>query len=96
MRRLLHAHLLLALMGLAGLVHYEVVAKSHRLPGGPLPGWETARRADRAAPFVRWTGQRAVDRLLHESSEAVIFYRLLLGASTAGAPLAALHVRQHP
>ena len=63
---------------LTAMIAYELVAKSPQLMGDPLPGWD---RADRAEHRVRWrqpTGWIVLDKALHESQEAALYYGMLL------------------
>jgi hypothetical protein len=70
----------LAWLAAVSLAGYELVQKSPASPLGPLPGHELAGRVDREVRFRATTGVRPVDRLLHESTEACIYYRdLALG-----------------
>lgn len=66
--------LYLVYLGALALGGYELVAKSHDLPGGPLPGWQNTRRIEHATRWHRPTGWLPLDRLLHESQEALAFY----------------------
>jgi hypothetical protein len=68
--------LYLGYLGALALGSYELVAKSAGLPGGPLPGWEAARHAERNTRWTRPTGWEPLDRLLHEAREAGAFYGL--------------------
>lgn len=78
MRRLSALLAALAWLGLVSLLGYELVQKSPDTPLGPLPGHEVARRADLQVRFRASTGLPPVDRLLHESQEAVVYYRTLI------------------
>ena len=60
------------------LGQYELVAHSPRLLDHPLPGWFEAERAERSVTFRPWTGLPPMDRLIHESHEAGVFYERLL------------------
>jgi hypothetical protein len=62
----------------AGLLNYEVTARSDLLLGIALPGWWEAQRADHAIAYRALTGLRPLDRLLHEGAEAIVFYDDLL------------------
>jgi hypothetical protein len=62
-----------------GLLGYEVVQKSPETPLGPLPGATLASWADRSVAWRAVTGITPVDRLLHESQEACLYYRGLAG-----------------
>ncbi|MEZ4387420.1 MAG: hypothetical protein R3D98_07530 [Candidatus Krumholzibacteriia bacterium] len=67
----------LAFVGLAG---YELVQKSAGTALGPLPGYELASWADREVRYRATTGILPIDRLLHESQEACLYYHdLALG-----------------
>ena len=77
MRRLAFSGLFLAYYSCAALGFYEVTAKSPGLLGPPLPGWGTTCRVEKS---IRWnppTGFLPLDKLLHETQEACLFYRLL-------------------
>jgi len=58
---------------------YEMTAKSPSLWGEPLPGWWATDRAERIIHWQQPTGLFAVDKLLHEGQEALVFYALLTG-----------------
>ncbi len=73
-----NAAMIIVALVFSALVNYETVAKSPELLGAPLPGWRLARRVDRVVDYRHATGVSAVDRLLHESLEAVEFYRRLV------------------
>ena len=76
--RLLIAYI--AWLGCLGLLGYEVVQKSPGSVIGPLPGAVLAARADRVVVYRADTGIGPVDRLLHETQEAWLYYRdLALG-----------------
>lgn len=58
-----------------GLLGYEVVQKSPSTPLGALPGASLAAWADRSVIWRPVTGVVPIDRLLHESQEACLYYR---------------------
>ncbi len=76
MRRFRSIALFLVYVALVGLFNYELTAKSPRLVGQRLPGWQKARQADRATSWRQVTGVTALDKLLHEGAEALAFYDL--------------------
>jgi hypothetical protein len=101
MRKLLNGLLGLGSLLLAGLLNYELAAKSQQWLGRPLPGWQESCQVERATPVHRWTGLAPIDRLLHEGEEAVAYYDLLLhprnrrsAGPAVGTPLPALDVLQ--
>ena len=67
--------LLATAMGALGL--YEVTATSPAILGHALPGWLETRQVEEATPWQQPTGILPVDKLLHESEEAVRYYGLL-------------------
>ena len=79
MRRLAFAGLFLAYSGCMALGVYEVTAKSPALLGNPLPGWATTCRVEKSTPWKSATGISPLDRILHETQEACLFYSLLGG-----------------
>jgi len=78
----------------SGLGLYELAAKSAGLPGGPLPGWREAARADLITPWQPRTRLVPLDRLIHEGQEACLYYRELLGGSLARPDAALLDIGQ--
>jgi len=78
MHRLRIAILIVSAVAGGALVNYETVSKAPVLLGGKVPGWLSARRAQRAVSYRRLTGVPPLDHLLHEGDEAVFFYRDLL------------------
>ena len=58
---------------------YEMTAKSPSIWGQRLPGWWATDRAEHAVRWQQPTGLFALDKLLHEGQEAVVFYTLLTG-----------------
>ena len=74
MRRLALLSLFLVYTCCAGLGFYEITAKSPALFGAPLPGWITTCRVERSTPWRPATGLFPLDRLLHETQEAALFY----------------------
>jgi hypothetical protein len=79
MRRLFLSLVLGGQLLVTGLANYELAAK---LPGWlerPWPGWRAAVRAECTTPWREHTGWHRLDRVLHESEEAVRFYCDLLG-----------------
>jgi hypothetical protein len=77
MTRLRTVSLVLAAWLVTALGAYELTAKSPRLLGAPLPGWWASQRAERSVRWTRPTGLLPVDKLVHESHEAALFYALL-------------------
>ncbi len=61
-----------------GLIGYELPAKSRQLIGQPLPGWHAAVLIEATTPWQPRSGIRLLDRALHEATEAVCYYRLVL------------------
>ncbi len=78
MRWLTGSALYLACLVVLALGGYEVVAKSPRLLGSPLPGWSATRQAERLTRWRRPTGWLPLDRALHEGVEASRYYRIIL------------------
>ncbi len=64
-------------VGLLGL--YELMAKSPRLIGEPLPGWTETQQVEMKTPWNPSTGIFPLDKLLHEGEEALRFYGFLQG-----------------
>ncbi len=80
LRRLRLVAAYIAWLACLGLLGYEVVQKSPGSVLGPLPGAELAGRADRGVVYRAGTGIEPVDRLVHETQEALLYYRdLALG-----------------
>ena len=77
MKRLTGAGIYLLLVATAALGVYELTAKSPRWLGQPLPGWLETRQAERATRWDPPTGIKPVDKVLHETEEALRFYALL-------------------
>jgi acyl dehydratase len=77
MRRLAFAAVFAVYTGVAALGMYEITAKSPVLLGSPLPGWRTTCRVEESTPWRQPTGILPVDKVLHESREAYLFYGLL-------------------
>ena len=77
MRRLAFTGLFLAYSGFIALGFYEITAKSPTLLGTPLPGWGTTCRVEQSTPWEPPTGILALDKILHETQEAYLFYGLL-------------------
>jgi hypothetical protein len=61
-----------------GLVHYELTAKSPGILGARLPAWWATDRAEHQTRWHPLTGVLPLDKLLHESEEAVRFYGILV------------------
>ncbi len=78
MRFMQNAILVVSFLAFAAMLNYETVAKSPQIFGSPLPGWVQARLIDRQVSFRHATRIVIVDRLLHETEEAVAFYRRLV------------------
>ncbi|MCP4290351.1 MAG: hypothetical protein GY780_00775 [bacterium] len=64
--------LMVVLSGLLGL--YEITAKSEKMLGNPLPGWQRTRHVENHTPWNPPTGFFPLDKLLHESEEALRYY----------------------
>jgi hypothetical protein len=77
-RGLQNALLLLVVTCASGLFAYEMTAHSAELFGTSLPGWFEAAHADRCVHFIAYTHIPPVDRLVHESCEAAVYYSSLL------------------
>ena len=77
MKRLTGAGIYLILVATAALSLYELTAKSPTWLGAPLPGWQQSRQIEFTTGWNQPTGILPVDKLLHESEEAVSFYALL-------------------
>ncbi len=56
---------------------YEITAKSPSILGTRLPGWWATDKAEHSTRWNPPTGILPVDKLLHESEEAVRFYAAL-------------------
>ena len=56
---------------------YEITAKSPSLLGTRLPGWWATDKAEHSTRWDPPTGFLPVDKLLHETEEAVRFYAAL-------------------
>lgn len=63
----------------SALGYYELTAKSPALLGAPLPGWDMTCRVENSTPWKQPTGILPVDKLLHETQEACLFYGLRSG-----------------
>ncbi len=77
MNRLALAGVTLLSVSCAALGIYEMTAKSPRLLGTHLPGWWATDKAERTTRWNPPTGFLPVDKLLHESEEALKFYAAL-------------------
>ena len=94
MRNLVLGLTILTGLFLVGLTWYELTVKSPAWLGHRLPGWQRACWADDAVILHHWTGLPALDRLLHESEEAALYYRLLPAGQPSGSPAPALDIPQ--
>ena len=81
MNRLRTFVLVLLWLAVTGLLGYEVVQKAPETPIGPLPGSALATRADTEVQWQATTGIMPVDRFLHETEEACLYYRGLATGS---------------
>ncbi len=79
MNRLLQAGAVLLYIACLALGIYEVTAKSPSILGARLPGWWAADQAEHATRWDPPTGLMPLDKVLHESEEAVRFYAALTG-----------------
>jgi hypothetical protein len=79
MHPLVRAGLAPIVFGVAAVGIYEISAKSPSFPGGHLPGWEAADRAEHSTRWDPRTGILPLDKILHEGQEAVRFYADLTG-----------------
>jgi len=86
MGRLAAAGLGLAYLGGLSLGLYEMTAKSPTLLGKTLPGWWATQRAEKTTRWDPPTGFLPLDKLLHESEEAVRFYRILARPADSRSP----------
>lgn len=77
MTRPFAAFLFIVYLACLWLGFYELTAKTPSWLCGDLPGRSAARLAERSVPWERPTGVFALDKLLHEGREAVVFYRSL-------------------
>ena len=77
MRRLTLLSLCLAYYGVVALGFYEITAKSPQLLGAPLPGWNITCRVEKATPWRPATGILPVDKIIHETREACLYYGML-------------------
>lgn len=77
MSRPLAAFVYIAYLACLWLGFYELAAKTPPWLFGDLPGRSAALRAERSVPWERPTGIFAVDKVIHEGREAVVFYRAL-------------------
>ncbi len=64
---------------LALLSLYEVTAKSPRLFGMALPGWQETRQVEKSTPWNPPTGLLVVDKFLHEGEEALRYFGIFPG-----------------
>ena len=76
MRRLALLGLFVVYSGVIALGLYEITAKSPQLLGTPLPGWESTCSVEKTTPWRPGTGILPVDKLLHETQEACLYYGL--------------------
>jgi len=74
MNRLALAGIALLYLGGTALGIYEITAKSPSILGTRLPGWWATDKAEKSTRWNPPTGILPVDKLLHESEEAVRFY----------------------
>ena len=79
MRRLAFTGLYMAYISFVALGVYEITAKSPGLLGSPLPGWRTTCKVEKSTPWNPPTGLHPLDKVLHETQEAYLFYGLLAG-----------------
>ncbi len=77
MRRMRTIALFLVSWAAASMLTYELVAKSPCWCGHALPGWHQAQQAEMLTPWTVRTGIKPVDKLIHESEEALHYYHLL-------------------
>lgn len=78
-RRLLEIAFVTGILAAAALGGYEVTAKSPRLLGQPLPGWARTVRVEHRIRWTRPTRIFPVDKLLHETREAWLYYGMMSG-----------------
>jgi len=95
MRRLLSASLYLCFLAVVGLAQYELTEHSHRLWNWRCPGWESADYAERITVWRPRSGILLMDRLVHEGTEASVYYRGLLFGSPGGPLAPAFQLSQH-
>jgi hypothetical protein len=79
MQRMSQAGLGLLLASILALGIYETTAKSPSLLGTHLPGWWATDQAERTTRWQPVTGFLPLDKILHESEEAIRFYAVLAG-----------------
>ena len=84
--RVAAAGLVVAYLGCLGLGLYEITAKSPALLGAPAPGWWATVRAERTTRWNPPTGFLPLDKVLHESEEAIRFYRILVRPAESRSP----------
>ena len=78
MSRTKAALLYILFLACLGLGNYEITAKSPTRLAVFLPGRAAAEAAERSVRWSRPTGVFALDKLLHEGREALVFYRHML------------------
>jgi hypothetical protein len=91
MRRLLSTGLYICFLALTLQTQYEVAEHAHQRWGVRWPGWEGAAYAERVTLWHPSTGVLLLDRLIHEGTEAGVYYRWLL----TGSPALRLELAQH-
>ena len=77
MKRLIGMALYVTMTLITAMGFYELTAKSPRLLGHPLPGWQKTDRIEATTSWRQPTGMYAVDKILHEGQEAARFYGLM-------------------
>ncbi len=95
MRRLLGICAYIVFLLAFCLVQYELTQRSPSLWGAPWPGWDGAEMAERVTPWQPRTGVPPLDHLIHEGTEAAVYYRWLLRGSPDATLASTLEVRHH-
>jgi hypothetical protein len=95
MRRFLSTCLYILFLALFLQADYEVTEHAHERWGLCWPGWQGAVYAERVTAWRPRTGIALVDRLIHEETEARLYYRWLLIGSPAQTVATHLKLSQH-
>ncbi len=78
-RTLLESTVILGILAFTAMFAYELTAKSPRLVGHPLPGWGDTVRVEHLVSWQQPTKIFPLDKLLHESREAWLYYGMMVG-----------------
>ncbi len=95
MRRLFGTGLYLCFLTLVCLAQYELTEHTHRAWNCRWPGWEGAAYAERVTTWRARSGIPLLDHLVHEGTEAAVYYRWLLLGSPGGSLAATLQLSQN-